>query len=210
MAVTEDRPAARLNKYKTNDRRVQKTKKGLRNALFELIKQKDINDISVTELTQKAEINRSTFYFYYKDIYDMMEQIQDEIYAVVDNELIKTDLKFNKLSDYTTYIQRFLEFSKENSEICKFVIMNDCQNKLARKILDALLENVPDSKLSYEPTDSRYYLTTFAINAIQGTVIEWLNDGMQVPAEEMAAFLSMTYVLGSVRMKNKDFFIDEK
>lgn len=210
MAVTEDRPAARLNKYKTNDRRVQKTKKGLRNALFELIKQKDINDISVTELTQKAEINRSTFYFYYKDIYDMMEQIQDEIYSVVDNELIKTDLKFNKLSDYTAYIQRFLEFSKENSEICKFVIMNDCQNKLARKILDALLENVPDSKLSYEPTDSRYYLTTFAINAIQGTVIEWLNDGMQVPAEEMAAFLSMTYVLGSVRMKNKDFFIDEK
>lgn len=210
MAVTEDRPAARLNKYKTNDRRVQKTKKGLRNALFELIKQKDIKDISVTELTQKAEINRSTFYFYYKDIYDMMEQIQDEIYAVVDNELIKTDLKFNKLSDYTAYIQRFLEFSKENCEICKFVIMNDCQNKLARKILDALLENVPDSKLSYEPTDSRYYLTTFAINAIQGTVIEWLNDGMQVPAEEMAAFLSMTYVLGSVRMKNKDFFIDEK
>ena len=48
MAVTEERPTARLNKYKTNDRRVQKTKKGLRNALFELIKQKDINDISVT------------------------------------------------------------------------------------------------------------------------------------------------------------------
>ncbi len=210
MAVTEDKPAARLNKYKTNDRRVQKTKKGLRNALFELIKQKDINDISVTELTQKAEINRSTFYFYYKDIYDMMEQIQDEIYTAIDNELIQTDLKFNKLSDYTAYIQRFLEYSKANCEICKFVIMNDCQNKLAKKILDALLKNVPDSKLGYEPTDSRYYLTTFAINAIQGTIIEWLNDGMQVPAEEMAAFLSMTYVLGSVRMKNKDFFINEK
>lgn len=210
MAITEERPTARLNKYKTNDRRVQKTKKGLRNALFELIKQKDINDISVTELTQKAEINRSTFYFYYKDIYDMMEQIQDEIYTAIDNELIQTDLKFNKLSDYTAYIQRFLEYSKANCEICKFVIMNDCQNKLAKKILDALLKNVPDSKLGYEPTDSRYYLTTFAINAIQGTVIEWLNDDMQVPAEEMAAFLSMTYVLGSVRMKNKDFFIDEK
>ena len=210
MAVTEDKPAARLNKYKTNDRRVQKTKKGLRNALFELIKQKDINDISVTELTQKAEINRSTFYFYYKDIYDMMEQIQDEIYTAIDNELIQTDLKFNKLSDYTAYIQRFLEYSKANCEICKFVIMNDCQNKLAKKILDALLKNVPDSKLGYEPTDSRYYLTTFAINAIQGTIIEWLNDGMQVPAEEMAAFSSMTYVLGSVRMKNKDFFINEK
>ncbi len=209
MPATENRPTARLNKYKTNDRRVQKTKKGLRNALFELIKQKDIKDISVTELTQTAEINRSTFYFYYKDIYDMMEQIQNEIYSVIDTKLIQTDLKFNKLSDYTSYIQRFLEFGMENSEICKFVIINDCQNKLAKKILDSLLENVPDSKLKYEPTDSRYYLTVFAINAIQGSVIEWLNDGMKVPANEMAAFLSMTYVLGSVRMKNKDFFIDE-
>ena len=208
MADTEGRTPARLTKYKTNDRRVQKTKKSLRNALFELIKEKDINEISVTELTQKAEINRSTFYFYYKDIYDMMEQIQNEIYSVVDSELISTEFKFNKLSDYTAYIARFLEYSKKNAEVCRFVIMNDCQNKLAKKILDALIKQVPDSKQGYDENDSRRYLTTFALNAFQGTIIDWLNDGMPVSTDEMASFLSMTYVLGSVRMKNKDFFID--
>lgn len=208
MAEIQGRSPARLNKYKTNDRRVQKTKRALRSALFELIKEKDLNEISVTELTQKAEINRSTFYFYYKDIYDMMEQIQNEIYDVVENDLISTDFKFNRLSDYTSYIERFLEYSKENAEVCRFVIMNDCQNKLAKKILDSLLKQVPDSKQGYDENDSRRYLTSFALSAFQGTIIEWLNDGMPVSTKEMASFLSMTYVLGSVRMKNKDFFID--
>ena len=50
------------------DRRVRRTKAMLRAALTELLKTKPVNEISVTELTRLADVNRGTFYSHYKDI----------------------------------------------------------------------------------------------------------------------------------------------
>ena len=55
------------------DRRVRKTKTQLENGLAGLLREKAINEITVTELTERVDINRSTFYLHYRDIYDMME-----------------------------------------------------------------------------------------------------------------------------------------
>ncbi len=61
------------------DRRIRKTKKQLRQGLMELMREKSIKDISVRELTDKVDINRGTFYLHYRDIYDMIEQIENEM-----------------------------------------------------------------------------------------------------------------------------------
>ena len=62
------------------DRRVRRTKAMLRAALTELLKTKPVNEISVTELTRKADVNRGTFYGHYKDIFDMVEQLENEMF----------------------------------------------------------------------------------------------------------------------------------
>ena len=59
------------------DRRVRRTKAMLRAALTELLKTKPVNEISVTELTRLADVNRGTFYGHYKDIFDMVEQLEN-------------------------------------------------------------------------------------------------------------------------------------
>jgi len=62
------------------DRRVRRTKAMLRGALTELLKTKPVNEISVTELTRLADVNRGTFYGHYKDIFDMVEQLENEMF----------------------------------------------------------------------------------------------------------------------------------
>ena len=52
------------------DRRIKYTKKIIKDCFFELLSEKDINKITVSELCNKADINRATFYRYYIDIYD--------------------------------------------------------------------------------------------------------------------------------------------
>lgn len=67
-----------MNEKKEN-RSVKRTKRLLTSQLIDLMKEKPINHISVKELTDLCDLNRGTFYLYYKDIYDMVEQLEENI-----------------------------------------------------------------------------------------------------------------------------------
>ena len=188
---------AEEKKYRAEDRRVKRTKKALRECLFSLLEQKSLKEISVKELTEAADVNRSTFYFYYKDINDMMMQIQQEIYTVFEAEVIAPDSAFNTVEDFTGYIVRFLFFCKENETICKFVIGNDPDNHLTRLIRASLLEHIPDSKKVFPPDDPKCYLTCIAMTGVWETVIQWMYDGMKISPNDMAVFLANVYFYGS-------------
>ena len=54
------------------------TKIDLRNALSQLLLQQNFESITIRELTEKAGINRGTFYLHYVDKYDMFEQMKKE------------------------------------------------------------------------------------------------------------------------------------
>ena len=60
------------------DRRVRKTKAQLREGLARLMQKKSIKEISVKELVDEVDINRSTFYLHYTDIYQMLQKIEEE------------------------------------------------------------------------------------------------------------------------------------
>lgn len=65
-----------LNK---DDRRVRKTKKALWDALAELLLEKELHSITIRQLTDKADIHRATFYTHYKDVFDLYEQMENNI-----------------------------------------------------------------------------------------------------------------------------------
>ena len=65
----------------STDRRVRRTRAQLRRALTTLLAEKDLGGISVKELTDLADVNRGTFYCHYKDIFDMLEQVENELFA---------------------------------------------------------------------------------------------------------------------------------
>lgn len=194
-----------IENYK-EDRRVRRTKKALRDSLFALLEQKNINQITVTELTGLADVNRSTFYIYYNDIFDMMEKIQEEIYNVLLTNVINCVSSFNDPEDFAIYCEAFLDFCRENYSVCRFVTRNDCNNQLADRIMAAVRSVVPDSAKSYDPRDPRYYMTTFALSGMIGTVMEWMDDGMKISSKDLAKFLSYTYVLGSKMQRDTDFY----
>ena len=64
------------------DRRVRKTKAQLRAGLARLMQKKSIKEITVKELVEEVDINRSTFYLHYTDIYQMLESIEAELLII--------------------------------------------------------------------------------------------------------------------------------
>lgn len=59
------------------DRRVEKTKKAIFNAFIELLKKKEFEKISITEIADVADINRVTIYKHFLDKYDLLDQCID-------------------------------------------------------------------------------------------------------------------------------------
>lgn len=191
---------AENKEHKTEDRRVKRTKRILRECLFRLLEEKSIDEITVKELTEAADVNRSTFYFYYSDINDMMMQIQNEIFEVFEKTVIAPQAQFITVEDFIDYILRFLLFCKEYEKICKFVISNDPNNFLSNKIKQSLLKHIPDSSKVFPADNSKKYLTCFAVSAIWYTIIQWMYDGMTVKPDEMANFLAQVYFYGGRTM----------
>lgn len=191
---------------KDEDRRVRKTKKALRQSLFKLLETKPINQITVTELAASADINRSTFYIYYSDVNDMMDKMQEEIYSVLVRILVFFNGDFNNLSEFTYYCTKFLEFCKENYDLCCFVMNNDGNNQLANRLKLAIRDVVPDSAKTYDKEDPRYYLTTFALSGMIAVALNWMDDGMKIPPSDMAKFMAATYTLGSKFQKESEYY----
>jgi AcrR family transcriptional regulator len=104
-------------KDETLDRRVKKTKKNIRDALTELMHEKGVKDITVRELSELADINRGTFYTHYKDVFDLLEQIENEMFEEF-NGAISNYTQKDIIENPGLILNQIFTFLEENSKIC--------------------------------------------------------------------------------------------
>ena len=106
---------------KKEDRRVRRTKKLLTQALTQLLQEKQINEITVKELTDLADMNRGTFYLYYKDIFDMLEKIEDGLFEALD-EIVSLHEHDDVSHQTTPILLDLFHFIEENQEMCRVLL----------------------------------------------------------------------------------------
>ena len=99
------------------DRRVRKTKTQAGKWTCRAFEEKANHEITVTELTEQVDINRSTFYLHYRDIYDMMEKIENELIEKIE-ELIRTRPVSPSEKNSFPFIEDIFVILAENKEIC--------------------------------------------------------------------------------------------
>ena len=183
------------------DRRVKRTKKALRDALLTLLEKKNINEISVTELTNLADVNRATFYFYYTDLLDMLQQLQNESYQAFKEIIDESTASITTMDGFIDYAERVLIYCQENENLVKFTVKNDTNNQLYKKIQMLMLQNLPNSKEIFELDNPARYSTTYTLDAIVGVVIDWMDEGMKIPPRDLAEFFAKNYFDGLYKTK---------
>lgn len=192
---------AEHRKMNNNDRRVKRTKKALHEALLTLLNEKSINEITVTELTTLADVNRATFYFYYTDLIDMLQQIQNEAYEAFTTVIQKATIHVSTIEGFTEYAERLFTFCKENESLVRFIINNDVNNRLYTYIRQLMLTNIPNTKEIFGENNPAKYLSNYVITAMIGITVDWMDDGMKIPAHELAKLCANVYINGSYKTK---------
>ena len=183
------------------DRRVKRTKKALRDALLTLLEKKSINEVSVTELTNLADVNRATFYFYYTDLLDMLQQLQNESYHAFKEIIDESNATITTMDGFIDYAERVLIYCRENENLVKFTVKNDTNNQLYKKIQVLMLQNLPNSKEIFELDNPARYTTVYTLDAIVGVVIDWMEEGMKISPRDLAEFFARNYFDGLYKTK---------
>lgn len=182
---------------KSEDRRVIKTKKAIRNAFARLLSEKELGDITVSDIAEYADINRKTFYNYYAGVHEVVYEIEDEIarsfggalgaleLASVDNaaffvferltSVINTDIDF--------YGQMF-SMRGNVSMLTKIVdIMKDKARPLITELFD--LEG-----------DRLEVIMEFTFSGLISVYQRWFNSDRSTPVEEISSAITKLVISG--------------
>lgn len=191
-----------------NDRRVRRTKKLLTKSLTTLMREKKINKITVTELTELADVNRSTFYLYYKDIYDMVEKIENEMFDDFSIELNKLYLSETKKESTLSFFIFVFDFIRENADICKILLGEDGDYNFLNKFKEAILKYQPPIMYKMGDDMGRYFMP-FAISGCIGAIQQWLEDDLKISSMDMSLFL-MDLITGGIKSIDEEFILRDQ
>lgn len=166
----------------SNNKKRKNSIEKIEKTFLQLIQKKSINEISVSTICELAELNRSTFYANYIDIYDLIEKVKDRMAL----EFSEIQLSQNSKNDYYGYLSLF-KYIKENPIFFKTYF------KLEEiSISKVVTYNIDLAKKYYNNEYIDYHIEFFraGLNAI---IKKWLNNGCIETPEEMSNILIAEY-----------------
>ncbi|MBR1810220.1 MAG: TetR/AcrR family transcriptional regulator [Clostridia bacterium] len=161
------------------DRRVIKTKERLHDVFIELLSQKPLKNITVKELSEKADINRATFYLHYKDVFDLLEQLEAEVIEKFSDICDSLNADFSEAEFISVFI-KLLEFIRENQQLCNVLFGSNGD----RSFFEKLVKIVTDKCFDKEQYTS--YSFSFVLAGTVGIILNWISEGMAESSEGVA------------------------
>ncbi|TYS17029.1 TetR/AcrR family transcriptional regulator [Rossellomorea vietnamensis] len=172
------------------DRRKQYTRMVLKESLMDLLKQKSISSITIKEICEKADINRSTYYAHFASQYELLNAIEEEFIENLVRTL--TQYTFSKEDDTLQMTEKFFEFIAENSEVCQTLLGENTDIHFQKKgmmITRQYIFNdwITDMKMDEETYE---YINLFIVSGSIYVTKNWLESGQNKTPKEMAEILN--------------------
>ena len=123
--------------HEKTDLRVIRTRKAIHDTFYEMIAKMDYEDITIKELTQRAMINRNTFYLHYESIDALMQELQDETIE----HFIGKDVSYSNLDNLKTMIRVFFERAAQQSPVQEKILTSGSYRFVYESINKRIMEH---------------------------------------------------------------------
>jgi AcrR family transcriptional regulator len=205
-------------KAKKNDRRVDRTRKALREALFDLIREKSYDQITVEEITERANLGRTTFYLHYKDkedllLEDFIDLIDEMVNKVVDRPLQRlkarmaypaTDVSPPNRPNLFRPNLKIFQHAARNADLYRIVLQNGGSVKIGERLKEIIIKAIHQlATASQEDRDLEIkfempveVIANFYAGSILGLISWWLDNDMPYTPEQMTLFSQRLFFLG--------------
>lgn len=163
---------------KPDGRRVRMTKMLLKNALIDIMKNKSIHMVSIKEICEEADVNRSTFYRHYDTQYDLYDEIIEDI---------ASDIGAIYKNDYTTvdFLTKVLEYMESKRETILVILSDNGKVSLGEAFVLFTGRFIDHNNTSELVT----YVLEFIAAGLTSIIWSWLNKENRRPASDVARML---------------------
>jgi len=171
------------------DRRALKTKKAIREAFLNLLKKKNLNKITVAEVSQLADLGRGTFYLHYKDIFDLYDHVENDLFSEIE-QLIDTSCSNCSPESLLNFSHTITEYIMNNHST--FLILTKPENggSSLYRLKDCFYKKMIWDNSNLCPSGGHAVEYMFAVSGVIGVLEEWLFNRINLPQKQIAELLS--------------------
>lgn len=173
------------------DKRIIRTRKLIKRTMIELMQEKDVQNITVTDICNRADLNRGTFYTYHQDVYSLVSEIENEILDDVTHILdsaAESTPGNSKAKERKLMVRQILECFDRRKDVVKIVFGDkgyiSFQQKLKSLFITKFSQIIGMSNTVFEDHDG--YLAVYITSGMIGIIQEWIKTGFQKSPEEIA------------------------
>lgn len=160
------------------DKRVVRTKKAIRGALFRIMENKDIADITISELTAEANVNRRTFYTHYRNITDILTEVETDFVAALKRLADSFDPQNYEESAYKLFLE-FDDLIKGEFNFYFHLVHVDMRGVLMSR-LKSIIKRSAESIVEYisrKRGSDATIVAAYISGGFFNVYIEYLNSG---------------------------------
>lgn len=173
-----------------------RSRKLIRQAFMDLLKEKPFEKITVTDIVKRAEINRSTFYAHYPDVLGLLEEIQNEIITYTEKMMDDIDFR-NFMKNPEPLLKEVVNLAMENVELYRLLSTSNMAAKQLLTIKNVLIERTLNT-VEFPELELGAFEKEFAVRFFMGGAadlyMQWLNGEVDCSIEELTSELAKMIV----------------
>lgn len=165
------------------DRRVGRSKRMIENSFFELLDQKPVNKITIKDICDAADINRTTFYRYYQDYPDFLRNMQD----VAAGKILQAfdTYQFDAVTDTT--VDMLFSNIRNNKNLFAFLFQSDLNQDVIRIIQQYVREKTREGWQKHSDLSDLQFdvMITYVLYGQFGVLKLWYDSSFMLDEEEL-------------------------
>ena len=179
------------------DRRVVKTKRAIHRAFASLLSEKEINDITVRDIADLADINRKTFYNYYAGVHAVLDEIENEVVGTLENALGGIDFR-QAMSHPNLVFEKLTAIINTDLDFYGHLLSMQSNVSLVTKTVKLLKQKTRQAMLSQLPVKEEEIdvLLDYTFSGMLTVYQQWFNSDRNQSIEEISEILSKLCVNG--------------
>jgi AcrR family transcriptional regulator len=175
----------------TEDRRAKRSRRMLKESLLALMQEKNFQEISARDVTDRADLNRGTFYLHYPDTQALLESIENDIASEIQELIDQHKDELRAGPSLQPVLLPLLDYIEEKWDIIGLLLRNTNTGSFLSKMNGLIYQNGMDYTKDVfpdrDPERQKYFLSFISFGLI-GMVQIWAGEGMSFSKEKLIAY----------------------